>query len=92
MHLLMTSYLSQRYRKNPPLQRNQNKYSGAVLWERLLMDKLKKSVIAFRSVSTDISHFTLTLLHPSVNAAILNVYFFATNKSFAERKHLISII
>lgn len=56
------------------------------------MDKLKKSVIAFRSVSTDISHFTLTHLHPSVNAAILNVYFSATNKSFAERKHLISII
>ncbi|KAG5670791.1 hypothetical protein PVAND_001030 [Polypedilum vanderplanki] len=39
-----------KFRKNPPLQRNQNKYSGAVFWERLLMEKLKKSVIAFRSM------------------------------------------
>ncbi|KAL7022048.1 hypothetical protein ACKWTF_012111 [Chironomus riparius] len=37
-------------RKHPPLQRSQNKYSGAVFWERLLMEKLKKSVIAFRNM------------------------------------------
>lgn len=43
----------QKYRKKPPLQRSQNKYSGAVFWERLLMEKLKKSIIAFRSVSAE---------------------------------------
>lgn len=44
-------FFSKKFRKSPPLQRNQNKYSGAVIWERLLFEKLKKSVIAFRNVS-----------------------------------------
>lgn len=37
-------------RKNPPLTRNQPSYIGAIKWQRLLFEHLKKSVMAFKKV------------------------------------------
>lgn len=49
----MTKQIFQRNRKDPPLERNQPQKVGAIFWERLLYQYLKKSVIAFRKVEDD---------------------------------------
>lgn len=46
-------FFFQRSRKVPPLERNQPENVGAIFWERLLYQYLKKSVIAFRKVEDD---------------------------------------
>lgn len=42
-----------RYRKNPPRSRNQPECIGAVLWQRLLFEHLKRSVLAIKAVEDD---------------------------------------
>lgn len=42
-----------KYRKNPPRTRNQPECIGAVLWQRLLFQHLKKSVMEIKSVEDD---------------------------------------
>lgn len=42
-----------RYRQNPPRWRNQPECVGAVLWQRLLFEHLKRSVMAIKAVEDD---------------------------------------
>lgn len=84
----MTFCFLQKNRKNPPLQRNQNKFSGAVIWQRLLLDKLKKSVIAFRSVSHGIIFAIVLGLHFKMRFASQTILFSFLDLSLVLRRRL----
>lgn len=42
-----------KYRKSPPLTRNQHEHIGAILWQRLLFDHLKSTVLAFKELEDE---------------------------------------
>lgn len=42
-----------KYRKSPPLTCNQPEHIGAILWQRLLFDNLKTTVLAFKQLEDD---------------------------------------
>lgn len=42
-----------KYRKSPPLTCNQHEHIGAILWQRLLFDHLKSTVLAFKELEDE---------------------------------------
>lgn len=42
-----------KYRKSPPLTRNQPLFIGAIYWQRHLFEHLKKSVLVFKRMEND---------------------------------------
>lgn len=42
-----------KYRNNPPLTRNMPLHIGAILWQRLLINHLKKSIVVFKKLEND---------------------------------------
>lgn len=42
-----------RFRRNPPLTRNQPPHIGAIRWQKLLIEHLKKSILVFEKLEND---------------------------------------
>lgn len=42
-----------KFRKNPPLTRNEPPHIGAIRWQKLLIDHLKKSIVVFNELEND---------------------------------------